>query len=222
LSATGEPLGDEVRLTDVDEDAESASFALSEERLGLAYVASNGFLSDGSEAPTSVRFRSLDLTLGDRTAPIEIGSNGQSPTVSYASHRFVVAWHTGNLAQNWGPALEGATLDELGAGLVTRELTSGDTHAKHRSLVALGDRVLMLWSATPSELEPFQLFFETLSPTTLDVLVPRQLLVKSASGWDLTTPHAVLGAAGDIGVVYDEIGTYQAYFLRLACGFPVK
>lgn len=222
LSEAGEPLGDEVRLTDVDEDAEFASFDVGEERLGLAYVVAGALLPDGTERSTSVRFRTYDLELGAGSAPVELGMDAQEPSVAYAAGRFISTWHTGSERRNWGGALVGALVDESGSFIVQRSITSGDTHAKHRSLVVLGDRVLMVWSATPSDVEPFELFYETLSPTTLDVQVSRQLLVKSPLGWDLTSPHAALGPDGDIGVVYDEIGTYQAYFLPLRCGFPLK
>ncbi len=220
LSDSGEPLSEEIRLTDVDEDAESGSFDVGDERLGLAYVVPGEPLPDGSDPPTAVRFKTFDRTLADPSAPIELGTDAQEPTVQLAGERFVVAWHTGSVKGTWGPAVIAATLDANGVILASGAITEGDTHAKHRTLVSLGDRVLVVWAATPAEGERFQLFYETLRVETLEVSTPRQLLVKSAVGQDLISPNAVRGPDGDIGIVYDESGTYQAFFLRLACAIP--
>jgi hypothetical protein len=83
--------------------------------------------------------------------------------------------------------------------------------------------VLVVWAAEPTELDPFQLFYETVTRDTLDVVTPRQLLVKSATGGNLVSPQAVRGPDGDVAIVYDEIGemsTYQSFFLRLSCAIP--
>jgi hypothetical protein len=223
LSGSGEPLSEEVRLTDSDEDAESASFDVGERRLGMAYVVAGEPPPGSSEASTTVRFRTFDRTLGDPGKRMDLGTNAQQPTVRLVGSRFVVAWHTGSLKQGWGAAIPAATLDEDGTLLASREITSGDAHAKHRSLVSLGDRVLVVWAAEPPELEQFQLFYETVSRDTLDILTPRQLLMKSATGGDLISPQAVRGPDGDVAITYDEIAgmsTNRAFFLRLACAIP--
>jgi hypothetical protein len=131
---------------------------------------------------------------------------------------FVVAWHSGSERRNWGSAIHAVVVDGTGAVLASRDVTAGDLHAKDRSLLGFGDHLLLVWSATPSADRPFELSYETLSAGDLSLLGPRQSLVRSASGWDLTGPFATRGAAGDVGIFYDEIGSYKAYFLRLGCG----
>jgi hypothetical protein len=220
ISDSGEPLSEEVRLTDADEDAESASFDVGERRLGMAYVVAREPLPGSTEPSTTVRFKTFDRTLGDPGERIDLGTNGQQPVVRLVGSRFVVAWHTGNLKEGWGGSLPAATLDENGTLVASREITTGDAHARHRTLVSLGDRVLLVWAAEPTVLEPFQLFYETVNRETLEVVTPRQLLAKSAIGGSLISPQAVRGPDGDVAVVYDENPPYQSFFLRLACTIP--
>jgi hypothetical protein len=221
LSNSGEPLSDEIRLTDSDEDAQFPAFDLGEQRLGLAYIV--GALSPGAtERSTAVRFRTFDRTLGDPGARVELGVDAQSPTLHRAGGRFVVSWYTGSQKRNWGSALMGATLDDAGSVIAAREITGGDAHARSHALVSLGDRALLVWSAIPTESEPWQLFYETLRTETLEVVTPRQLLAKSAAGTDFVGPDVVQGPDGDVAVVFNEndAGTNTALFLRLACAIP--
>jgi hypothetical protein len=215
LSLRGQADGDEVRLTGDDEDADFPDSDASATRLGLAYVVEGPLLPDGSEPSTSIRFRSFDLAFGDDTGSVELGGDGQQPSIVHVDGGFVVAWHTGSQARNFGGSLQAAALDERGNLVAQGPITTGDTHAKHRSLVSLGDRVLVVWSATPSDSEPFQLFYEVIDARDLGVVVARQLLEKSS--WPLIEPSARLGPNGDVGVVYNENGSYRAYFTHLGC-----
>jgi hypothetical protein len=180
-------------------------------------------LPGSNEPSTTVRFRTFDLALGGPGERIDLGTNAQQPVVRRVGPRFVVAWHSGNLKQNWAGAIPAATLDEDGRLMASRDITSGDTHARHRSLVSLGARVLVVWAAVPPGTERYQLFYETVNRETLEVVTPRQLLAKSAIDGNLISPQAVSGPDGDVAVVYDEagmMGTYQSFFLRLACAIP--
>jgi hypothetical protein len=83
--------------------------------------------------------------------------------------------------------------------------------------------VLVVWAAVPPGTERYQLFYETVNRETLEVVTPRQLLAQSAIDGNLISPQAVSGPDGDVAVVYDEagmMGTYQSFFLRLACAIP--
>jgi hypothetical protein len=215
VSSEGEQVGSELQLTSPDEDADFADFDVSDGRLGVAYVVQ---AADGQS--TSVRFRSFDLTLGDGTAPVDLGMNGQEPTVRAIIGGFAVAWHTGDEMQNFGGAIQAATVDTRGNVFQSGAVTSGDTHAKERALVSFGNRFLLVWAATPNDSTPFELFYETVDATDLAVLEPRTLLAKSALGYDITEPNAVTGPNGDVGVTYQENPSYLAYFVRLGCSLP--
>lgn len=216
VSEAGEAAGDEVLLTDMTEDADFPAFAVAGGRLGVAYVVPDPAQVDG----TLVRFRTFDLTLGDGTAWVNLGTNGQAPSVESVGDDFVVVWHTGNEQQNFGPFIAAATLDARGNVLASGAVTSGDEHAKTHALASLGDRAFLVWSAIPAGGGPYSLFYETFAPQDLSVLTPRGFLAKSQQLDDLTNPVAVRGASGDIGVAYDEDVAYASYFVRLSCASP--
>ncbi|HTQ05882.1 MAG TPA: putative metal-binding motif-containing protein [Polyangiaceae bacterium] len=213
LSEEGLAVGDEVRLTGADEDADFPSFALANGRIGVAYVVPNPSVSDG----TVVRFRTFDLTLGAGTSPVDVGVDAQQPVVESVGDDFIVAWHTGSESRGWGNAVQAATLDTQGSIVASTAVTGGDAYAKTRALVSLGDRAVLVWSAVPTANAPFSLFYETIAPRNLAVLSARQPLVQSTKGYDLTDPVVTLGPSGDLGVAYDEDVSYTSYFLRLSC-----
>ena len=207
--------GDEVRLTGDDEDAGLPESDVSKTRLGVAYTVQGPLLPSGGDYQSTVRFRSFDLELGDDSGPVDIGVDGQEPSIVRTAEGFVVAWHTGYLGSGWGGAIQAAVLDERGGVLALGPITTGDAHARSRALVSLGDRVLVVWSAMPTASSPYQLFYEVISARDLSVESPRQPLVMSNS--DLTEPSVELGPNGDVGVLFNDKTAYQAYFVPLAC-----
>jgi len=215
LSTDGQAAGDEVRLTGTDEDADFPALAVAGGRLGVTYVVADPTVLDG----TIVRFRSFDLTLGDGTPSVDLGSNGQEPSIEAVGDDFVVVWETGSESQNWGPSLQAATLDARGHVVASGAVTFGDLHARTRALVSFGDRALLVWSAVPTEGNPFALFYETFSLGNLAIVAPRQAL--AASGHDLIDPFAVRGPSGAVGIAYDDYESYSSYFLALSCAAPV-
>ena len=213
LSARGVVLGGEIRLSGEDEYAEYAALALAEERIGVAYVVSDGS-GDGS-----VRFRSFDRTLLDGRAPVELGADGQEPSVARVSDdRFLVAWHTGSQARNFGPAIEAALIDAYGGLIARSTVTSGDVFAKWSTLVSLGDRAVLIWSGAGPD-GAYALHYEVLSAADLTPIGSRQLAARSSGGGSLVDPVATLGELGDIAVLYDDnqSGVYRSYFIRLTC-----
>jgi hypothetical protein len=211
VGSDGQAVGDEVRLTGTDEDADFPALAVAGGRVGVVYVVADPSVVDG----TIVRFRTFDPTLGDAGPSVDLGLNGQEPIVEAVGEVFVVVWHTGSESQNWGPSLEAATLDGRGHVVASGPVTFGDAHAKLRALVSFGDRALLVWSAVQSEGNPFDLFYETFSAGNLAIVGSRELLV--TNGHNLTDPFAVRGANGDVGVAYDDFESYSAYFLTLSC-----
>jgi len=220
VSEKGELVGAELQLTASDEDADSVAFDVSRGRLGVSYVVAGRRAPDGSEPPTTVRFRTFDLTLGAGTGPFDIGANGQAPTVQGTDSGFVVAWHTGDEHGNWGGEIQAASLDDHGNVVAAGPVTSGDTYARDRALVSFGDRLLLVWSATPSDSAHYQLFYELLDAQKLTVVSPRAFLASGISDptYDLVGPLAVRGANGDVGIVFNENLSFRSYFMRLGCG----
>jgi hypothetical protein len=207
--------GDEVRLTGDDEDAGMPDSDVSKTRLGVAYTVGGAFRPEIGDYESTVRFRSFELDLSDDSGAVDIGIDGQEPAIVRTEETFVVAWRTGYLSTGWGSSLQAAVLDDRGTVLAGGPITMGDAHASSRALVSLGDRVLVVWSAAPTDTSPFQLFYEIISARDLSVLTPRQPLFATAS--DLTEPSVVLGPDGDVGVLFNDWTFYQAYFMHLAC-----
>jgi hypothetical protein len=215
LTLNGVADGDEVQLTGNDEDADSPGAAVASQRIGVTYTVPGPYIEALGENVTSVQFRSLDPLLADSGDPGDLGQDGQAPSIVSAGDGFVVAWHTGSTKRGWGSSIHAVYLDQRGDTLATKDVTTGDAHAKTRALLSLGDRVLLVWSATPHEGDRYQLFYEVLSAKDLSIVRPRQLL--ASSGSDLTDPALSLGPNGDIGVVFEDSTKYQAYFTRLGC-----
>jgi len=215
LTLQGHADGAEVRLTADDEDGQTPDLALSKTRLGVTYTVRGEIVPGAPEPPTVVRFRSFDYELADDSGPVDLGSEGQEPSIVRTDEAFVVAWHTGNTMRGWDGPLQAAVLDERGAVLAAGPITSGDANAKARALVSLGDRVLVVWAAKATDAAPYQLYYEVISARDLSVVTPRQALVTSMS--NLTDPVAELGPDGDVGVAFTDETFDQAYFMHLGC-----
>ncbi|HEV8550513.1 MAG TPA: putative metal-binding motif-containing protein [Polyangiaceae bacterium] len=223
VTADGQADGDELRLTTSDEDGDFPDMAASESRVAVTYVVDGAYSPEFGEVLSSVRVRSFDADFNDASAPVELGTDAQNPSIVRTAQGFVVAWQTGStMPRGWGPALWGAVVDERGGLITTSAITSGDFRAKSRALVSLGDRVLVVWSAMPTETSRYQLYYEIISALDLHVMTPRQLLVTTQN--DLESPIARLGPSGDVGIVFADSTAKQAYFMRLACavGFPAR
>jgi hypothetical protein len=222
VSEKGELVGGEIRLTTPDENADFAAFDVSRGRLGVAYVVEGPPTPDGSEPPTTVRFRTFDTTLADGTGPVDLGTNGQAPTVQSTNSGFVVAWHTGDEHSNWGSSIQAASLDDHGRLVAAGAVTSGDTLAKDRALVSFGDRLLLVWSATRPARDRFELWYELFDAQKLTLASPRAFLAGGISDTDedLANPRAVRGQNGEVGVVFEENPSFRSYFMRLGCARP--
>lgn len=213
LSHAGTPLGSEVRLSQEGVNAQYAAFAVGDDQLGIAYVVRGA--SDFSEVWFSLVSPSLDAV----SAPLVLAADGQEPTVTYAGGRFVVAWHTGSQARNWGPSIHAASIDGDGNVFANQPVTEGDVHAKWRTLVALGNRVLIVWSGE-DQTGDYALHYQLNSATDLSVLASRLPLARSEfPGGDLVEPLAAMGPNGSIAVVFDDnqSGIHRSYLTRLDC-----
>jgi hypothetical protein len=211
LTSTGVPLGDEIRLTPETERGEYGALALNDERAVLAYVVKDGTVR-GSD---SVRVRTFDHQFAGSGLPIELSVDGQEPSIARVRDGFIVAWNAGNAVKGYSDQIFAALLDQQGNLLKSSAVTSGDTFARWRTLVSLGDRAVLIWSGAGPD-GVFSLYYEVLDG--LDA-TPRRLLATSSRGGFLMDPLATLGPEGDIAVVYDDnlSGLDTAYFTRLSC-----
>ncbi len=202
-------MGGEVELSAPDESGQYPAFALGEQVIGVTYA-----VLDPVTDVSRVMFRTVDFSLGNPSPPVSLGENAQEPSIAWLGDRFVVAWHTGTVG-SWGSAILGATVDERSAVLAKGPLTAGDSYARSRTLVSLGDRVGLVWSGAGVD-GNYDLYFEILS-RDLGVVQARQTLA-TGPGFSVD-PLATLGPDGDIAVLFDENDTprLDSYFVRLSC-----
>jgi hypothetical protein len=210
VDAGGSPVGENVALTLPGWQAESPVIAEGETRLGLAF--NMGGVGLGSR----IGLRTLahdfsdpsDLVLVDPDA-----GGGVGPSIVWNRDRYVVAWSTRDVVP--GDSIWGAALGEDGSPLVpARRITTGATFARTQSLLALGDRLLLVWADDRDG--NYELYAKMISPD-LDELTPPERVTNDPS--DTVFPIATFGAAGDVGVLFDDrrSGSWQAYFTRLVC-----
>ncbi|HYP77360.1 MAG TPA: putative metal-binding motif-containing protein [Polyangiaceae bacterium] len=202
----GSLLGDNVPLTSAGTMAELPAIALSQTRVGIVFA---------SRLPTALRHVKFFTTAPDLTqpsAPVDLGGKDvQSPALVYVGGHFAAFWS--QVGASYGPSIFGALVDETGKVLLSeRPVTSGAKFARSFSVVSLGDRVIMVWADDHDGY--YQLYLQVLD-ANLNVLVPRIRL--TFSGNESLSPVAVLGPNGDLGVLFDDYGERQTYFLGMSC-----
>lgn len=211
LSKGGEILDDEQELSSPDASGEYPGFVLGKERAAVVYTTLDR-ITDVSR----VMARTVNLELGDATTPVEL-AQGQEPVVVALGDRFLVAWHTGTVGA-WGSSIVGALLFEDGSSSFLGDLTSGDRFARWKTMVSLGDRVVLVWSGAADD-GNYDLWFTLLDESGRE-LQPRQRLTDTPQA--SVDPIATIGPEGDIAVLFDEnaLPALDAYFLRIGCGLP--
>jgi hypothetical protein len=208
VSADGALLGDNVALTELDWEAESPMLAEGAHSLGLA------FKMEEQDVPR-VGFRVISPDLSE-VGPLMLVSDFHSvdARVVWSRDRYVVVW--GKYDGGPGDAIWGAAISEDGEVLVPeRRLTYGAPFARSKSLLPLGDRLLLVWAAWSPE-NNYELYSKMLS-LDLEEQTPRQRITNDpAESWE---PVAAFGPAGDVGILFQDNrdGSPQVYFTRLRC-----
>jgi hypothetical protein len=212
LSAEGMLIGGNVELTELEWNVGAPSLAQGHNGLALVFKA-------GELDARRVGFRTLspELTeLGPLVTLSEIHS--VAPVVVWSEDRYVVAWHkrgpnSGDPVQD---AIWGAVLSDSGDILVSeRRLTFGATFARAKSLLPLGDRVLLVWSDAGPD-GNFELYSKMLS-LELQELTPRRRITNDPAMTE--APVARFGPDGDVAVLFEDNRSLsrQVYFTRLVC-----
>jgi hypothetical protein len=139
------------------------------------------------------------------------------PSVIWNEDRYIVAYSKRPDGVP-GDAIWGATVDENSNVLITeKQLTTGAPFARTQSMIALGDRWLLVWADTKDG--NYEIYTQMFS-NALDPIAPRQRVTNDAS--DSIAPFAAFGPNGDVGVLFDDrrTGSWQVYFSRLICAAP--
>lgn len=216
----GEPLGDEVRISDSGEWGEFPSLALGDHSIGIAYVTLD------SEAVPRARLRMTDLALDEMTAPLEFPGSAfaNQPAVAFAGGRYVVAWGFSYSMSLPGAAVSAAAIEEstlVGTGGFP--VTFGFSFARSPTVVSLGNRVFLAFSGAGPDGQ-YELWATTLEPS-LATPPPASVALTRSSAYSLF-PYAALGPNGTIGIVFDEDQetpptSRRPYFMSVGCEAPI-
>jgi hypothetical protein len=207
VSLDGDPVGENVKLTP-DAVGESPVLVQGATRLGLVF-------KRGGLAEQTIAFRTIAEDFSELGELVDIASPGSvDPSAVFSGDRFVVVWSR-YASSSPGDSIWGATLTETGEILESeRRVTEGASFARFQSLLALGDRLLLIWAA---EVDDNYDLYAKLLKLDLGELTPSAALTRTAG--NSIGPVAAFGPGGDVGVLFDEesSGTWQTYFTRLTC-----
>jgi hypothetical protein len=207
ISLNGNPVGGSVRLTP-DAVGESPVLVRGATRLGLVFTR-------GELAEQTIAFRTVTEDFSELGELVDVSSPGSvGPGAVFSGDRFVVVWSRYG-SSGPGDAIWGAALTESGEILAReRRVTGGASFARSQSLLALGDRLLLVWAAEVAD--SYDLYVKLLR-LDLGELTPTAALTRTAG--DAVGPTAAFGPNGDVGVLFDDqsSGTWQTNFTRLTC-----
>lgn len=211
IDAQGELIDGNVALTPRFLDPTDPALALGPRRIGMIFNAE----ADGRRA---LAFRSFGLDFND---PGDLralsATDPDAATITENDGNFIVAWHDVGATGAPGQTLVGTVLDEQGRELIApRAITEPAPFVRSHSMVALGDRILLIWAEYRDG--GYDLQSAELS-TDLELLGPARALTNFDT--DAFGPRAAFGPRGEIGVMFTGVPSgefsYQVYFTRLAC-----
>ncbi len=212
INVDGKTIGSKITLTNPVWFAESPKLAEGVKKLGLAF-------NMGDATSQQVGFRLLDPDMSPSSGLIKLSTDsGTAPSVVWNGDRYVVVyskWNYNNKPAVPGDSIWGASVDENGK-VVTPEkrLTTGAKHARAVDLLALGNRLLLVWADDKDG--NYELYSKMLN-ADLTQLSPRRRITNNPA--DTLDPIAAFGPSGDVGVLFDDnrSGSWQTYFTRLVC-----
>jgi hypothetical protein len=209
ISVDGKLLGDNIQLTGPNERAELPDIVEGQKTIAIAFNSISGFGKSVGMRTLAPDFSSLGtvITVSDDQAV--------DPSLVFNGDRYVVAY---GKRPGVAPAdaIFGAVVSEDGQVLVKeKQLTVSAKFARTQSLLALGDRVLLIWADDHDG--NYELYSQMLD-NDLNVISPRQRITFDSH--NSVAPMAVFGPEGDVGVLFEDDrleNSWQVYFTRLTC-----
>lgn len=207
VSIEGKLIGPNLQLSPAGLGAESASIALSDTGVGIAFVALEGNISRAKFITAS---RTLDGVSGVTNIDFE---NAEGPVVTALTDQYVVTFHQFD-DLSYGSAIYGVTIGKDGVMRSPQSLTVGAAHARGHATYSYGDRFVMVWADDKDG--HFQLYAQTFD-RRLAPLSPRLRVTTTAT--DTLGPQIAPSADGGLGVLYtdESNGKPKAFFTRLDC-----
>lgn len=209
VSADGQLLGANVRITPEGVRAENASAALSSEGLGIAFTA-----LDAAGRPQLDFIVAGSRTLSTTSPIVTIDfDDPDDPRVTALGNQYVVTFHQHSSAF-YGPAIYGVVIGPEGVVRGPVSMTAGTGHARTNSTFAYGDRFVMVWADDSTG--TYQLYAQTFDQKLAPISAPLRLTTTMS---DTLSPVVAASTDGGLGVLYTEsgAGVSQAFFTRLDC-----
>ena len=208
LSVDGEPLTEEIALTDPELEAENPSIVPGSTTLGMVF-------KYGPSDDQRIGFRTVSSDLEEVGTLVGPASErAVSPAIAASGGRFFIAWHTRS-GRGPGDSIYGAVLTEDSKLVVPeKQITFDAKFARTKTWLPLGDRMLLIWGADYGE--GYDLYTKML---TLDLDNAGSRVPITSTGTDSVSPMAVFGPEGDVGVLFRDSrdGPWQTFFARLRC-----
>ncbi len=211
LSLEGALVGGNVALTPLGYDPTSPTLVAGNGRLGLLF-------NLAAVEARGLGFRSFDFDFGDGTDMVVLNAtNPDAASIVPNGGRFVVAWHVVQADSRPGKQIWGSVISESGEELVAAKgLTEPAEFARYHSLVPLGDRLILLWSAFADG--RYEIYARELTPD-LDPLGDARPVTPSSV--EAYAPLAAFGPQGEIGVMFtgrqSASGQPHVFFTSLSC-----
>jgi hypothetical protein len=207
VSIEGKLIGPNVQLSPAGVSAESASIALSDTGVGIAFVALEG---DISRAKFITASRSLDRISGVTNIDFE---NAEGPVVTALDDEYVVTFHQFD-DLSYGSSIYGVVVGDDGIVRSPQSLTVGAAHARGHATYSYGDRFVMVWADDKDG--RFQLYAQSFDRKLAPI---SQRLRVTTTMTDTLEPQIAASADGGLGVLYTDgrNGKPQAFFTRLDC-----
>lgn len=216
VAGSGELRAGNVELTPIGVDPSAPTLVAGQRRLGLLF-------NQSTSAGRDLGFRSFDLELGTPTELVSLGADSpDGAAIAANAGRFAVAWHVVLPSSRPGPQIWGVVVSEDGELLgAPKPLTEPAQFARYPSLLALGDRLLLLWSEWRTD--RFEIYSRELTPA-LDPAGEATLL--TGSSLEAYAPLPAFGPRGEVGVMFTgrsmESRDPQVFFTRLSCDPAVQ
>ena len=207
VSIEGKLIGPNLQLSPAGMSAESASIALSDTGVGIAFVALEGNIS-------RAKFVTASRTLDGVSAVSNIDfENAEGPVVTALNDEYVVTFHQFD-DTSYGASIYGVTIGKDGAMRSPQSLTVGAAHARGHATYSYGDRFVMVWADDKDG--RFQLYAQSFDQKLAPI---SQRLRVTTTMTDTLGPQIAPSADGGLGVLYtdESNGKPKAFFTRLDC-----
>jgi hypothetical protein len=217
IDGDGRQIEENIRLTNDPANSESPVVATGGGTVGVVWLDGRGGVAN-AEGNRAIYFAPLTPSL-QRLAPDQrvtpMGTDAVSPVIAFNRDRWVLAWHDAAEA-SVDHEIWGAVRSPSGASLVAPLRLSNDPgFSRYPSLVALGDRVLLVWADDRSR-DGYDVWARMLDADLRPLSTEQRVTMAPR---DSVYPLAERGPNGDVGILFRDQreGRWRVRFTRLSC-----